>query len=101
MSEFLRYIHLYDETVEVARRLRQLALTYGLHGKRLHDANIVATMSIHGIHALVTQNPGDFAPFDEIDSRDSRRQSPSERPTERNCISATLLVGFPIRVECR
>ena len=42
-------------------------LTYGLHGKRLHDANIVATMSIHGIRTLVTQNPGDFAPFDEID----------------------------------
>ena len=67
VSEFLRCIHLYDETVDVARRLRQLGLTYGLHGKRLHDANIVATMSIHGIHALVTQNPGDFAPFDEID----------------------------------
>lgn len=67
ISEFLRYIHLYDETVDVAHRLRQLALTYALHGKRLHDANIVATMSVHGIRALVTQNPGDFAPFDEID----------------------------------
>ena len=67
VSEFLRYVHLYDESEEVARRLRQLGLTYALHGKRLHDANIVATMSIHGIRALVTQNPGDFAPFDEID----------------------------------
>ena len=67
VSEFLRYVHLYDETEEVARRLRQLGLTYGLHGKRLHDANIVATMAIHGIRVLVTQNPDDFAPFDEID----------------------------------
>ena len=67
VTEFLRCIHLYDETEEVARRLRQLGLSYGLRGKRLHDANIVATMSIHGIRALVTQNPGDFATFDEID----------------------------------
>ena len=67
VTEFLRCIHLYDETVEVARRLRQLGLAYGLRGKRLHDANIVATMSIHGIRTLVTQNPDDFAPFDEID----------------------------------
>ena len=35
--------------------------------KRLHDADIVATMSTHGIHVLVTQNPDDFAPFDEIE----------------------------------
>ena len=67
VSEFLRCIHLYDETEEVSRRLRQLALTYGLHGKRLHDANLVATMSVHGIRALVTDNQSDFAPFDDID----------------------------------
>ena len=67
VNEFLRCIHLYDETEEVARRLRQLALTFGLHGKRLHDANVVATMATHGIRVLVTQNPRDFAPFDEID----------------------------------
>ena len=67
VSEFLRWVHLCDETEEVARRLRQLALTFGLHGKRLHDANVVATMATHGIRVLVTQNPRDFAPFDEID----------------------------------
>ena len=67
VTEFLRCIHLYDETEEVARRLRQLGLSYGLRGKRLHDANIVDTMSIHGIRTLVTQNPDDFAPFDEVD----------------------------------
>ena len=67
VSEFLRYLHLYDETEEVARRLRQLGLAHDLHGKRLHDANIVATMAVHGIRSLVTRNPEDFAPFDEID----------------------------------
>ena len=67
VNEFLRRLHVYDETEDVARRLRQIALTYGLSGKRLHDANIVATMSTHGIPTLVTQNAGDFTWFDGID----------------------------------
>ncbi len=68
VNEFLLRTHSYDENEEVARRLRQLALTYDVHGKRLHDANIVATMAAHGIRTLVTQNVADFAAFDEIDT---------------------------------
>ncbi len=68
VNELRRHLQLFDETQDVARRLRQLALKHGLHGKRLHDANIVATMATHGIRKLVTQNQTDFAPFDEIDA---------------------------------
>lgn len=32
-------------------------------GKQVHDANIVATMSMHGIETLVTLNVDDFARF--------------------------------------
>ena len=67
VSEFLGCMRLCDETATVAQRLRQLALAHGLRGKRLHDANIVATMSVHGIRHVVTQNPNDFAPFHEIE----------------------------------
>ena len=66
VNEFLRRLELYDETEEVSRRLRQLAITHSLRGKRLHDANIVATMSVHGISKLITQNGGDFSPFEDI-----------------------------------
>ena len=66
VNEFLRYINLYDETEEVSRRLRQLAIAHDLGGKRLHDANIVATMAVHGISTLLTQNGNDFAPFKDI-----------------------------------
>ena len=66
VNEFLRLTHSYDETEEVARRLRHLAVTYSLHGKVLHDANVVATMTANGISVLVTQNLGDFVRFDEI-----------------------------------
>ncbi len=67
VNEFLRRLQLFDETQEVAQRLRQLALKYGIRGKRLHDANIVATMATHGIRTLVTENHDDFLRFDEID----------------------------------
>ena len=66
VNEFLRRLELFDETEEVSRRLRQLAITHCLRGKRLHDANIVATMAVHGIFTLVTQNGRDFMPFEDI-----------------------------------
>ena len=37
------------------------------NGKRIHDANVAATMTAHGIRVLVTQNPGDFTTFLEIE----------------------------------
>jgi predicted nucleic acid-binding protein len=33
-------------------------------GKQVHDANIVATMLVHGIDSLITMNLGDFARFE-------------------------------------
>ena len=66
VNELLRCIKLYDETEEVSRHLRQLAITHSLRGKRLHDANIIATMAVHGISTLLTQNGDDFAPFEDI-----------------------------------
>lgn len=70
IGEFLRCIHLYDETEEVARRLREMCVSLNLQGKRLHDANIVATMATHGIRVLVTRDPGDFEIFDAIEVLD-------------------------------
>ena len=66
VNEFLGSLNIYSETEEVSGRLRQLALAHDLHGKHLHDANIIATMEANGIRALVTQNGDDFAPFVDI-----------------------------------
>ena len=67
VNQFLRHLHLYDENEEVSRRLRRLAAVHGLRGRRLHDANIAATVSAHGIRFVVTQNGADFALFDGIE----------------------------------
>ena len=66
VNEFLGSLSMFEETVEVSSRLRQLAVAHNLSGKRLHDANIVATMKAHDIRALVTENAGDFAPFEDV-----------------------------------
>lgn len=68
LNQFLRHVHLYDETDAVARRLRDLGVTCGLSGKRFHDANIAATMATHRIRTLVTEDQADFAAFDEIET---------------------------------
>jgi predicted nucleic acid-binding protein len=56
-----------EESQAVSQHLRELISRYGLTGRRLHDANIVATMAVHGISRLVTQNAKDFAQIEEVE----------------------------------
>jgi len=36
---------------------------FDVHGKQVHDCNIVATMKVHGVRTLATRNPGDFSRY--------------------------------------
>ena len=56
-----------DETEAVSQRLRELVQANELVGKRIHDANIVATMIEEGIRRLITTNVADFSSFDAIE----------------------------------
>ncbi len=67
VKAFLNYVGIYEETVETANGLHLLATTHQLRGKRLHDANVVATMTAHGIRWLVTDNVKDFMCFNDVD----------------------------------
>lgn len=58
---------LLEETAAVAMSLRQLVATRRVSGKRIHDANVVATMATHGVRALLTENVDDFTGFPEIE----------------------------------
>ena len=59
--------HVADETSNVTKNLRNLIKKYSLKGKRIHDANITATMMEYGIKTLLTWNSGDFEKFKEIE----------------------------------
>ena len=42
---------------------RQLIVSYGVSGKKSHDAQLVAAMAVHGITQILTDNTDDFTRF--------------------------------------
>ncbi len=52
------------EDSRVADRLLGLLADVECLGKQVHDANLVATMLVHGISTIVTANLADFARFE-------------------------------------
>lgn len=54
-----------DETAAVRAKLLELLRVYPTRGKQIHDANIVATMLVHGVDTLLTINVSDFRRFDD------------------------------------
>ncbi len=65
IEQLARRLVFCDGTELVSKRLRGLVRAHALVGKSIHDANVVATMSAHGIRTLVTGNPGDFQRYPE------------------------------------
>jgi predicted nucleic acid-binding protein len=55
---------LLGEDSKVADCLLGLLAETRCAGKQVHDANVVATMLVHGIDSLITINLGDFARFE-------------------------------------
>lgn len=51
------------EDAKVTDRLLGLLADVQCAGKQVHDANLVATMLVHGIDTVVTMNLADFARF--------------------------------------
>lgn len=56
-------LRLLAEDAKVHGRLLELLDSITCTGRQVHDANVVATMLVHGIDTLVTGNVGDFARF--------------------------------------
>lgn len=58
-------LRLMSETEKVADRLLALVDEIECTGTTLHDANVVATMLVHGVDTLVTLNAADFARYED------------------------------------
>lgn len=56
-------LRLLAEDGKVADRLLQVLDEVECTGKHVHDANVVATMLVHGIDTIATSNVEDFARF--------------------------------------
>lgn len=56
-------LHLMAEDAKVGERLLSLLDAVECTGKQVHDANVVATMLVHGVDTVVTGNVEDFTRF--------------------------------------
>jgi predicted nucleic acid-binding protein len=54
------------DTPAVLDAWAELVVQHDVKGKRSHDARLIATMSVHGVTALLTFNKSDFGPFPDI-----------------------------------
>jgi predicted nucleic acid-binding protein len=59
-------LRLLAENDKVTERLFALLDDVESAGKQVHDANIVATMLVHGVDTLVTINVDDFTRFEKL-----------------------------------
>lgn len=58
-------LRLLSEEAKITERLLGILDTVTCRGKQVHDANLVATMLVHGIDTVVTGNVDDFTRFDQ------------------------------------
>ena len=64
LAEFQRYMAVCDDNALVGTCLSRIFSEIPVGGKQVHDANIVATMLVHGIPTLATYNLADFRRFE-------------------------------------
>lgn len=64
---FQKILQILPEDKETALRLLHLVDRHSLKEKRIHDANLLAGMSRHGLRKLKTYNPSDFQGFPDIE----------------------------------
>jgi len=55
-----------EDGANVTRALHDLLRRVPVRGKKIHDANIVATMLANGIRTLLTHNAADFDGFSDV-----------------------------------
>ncbi|MBX3617733.1 MAG: PIN domain-containing protein [Nitrosomonas sp.] len=66
VKQFLEQFNVADDNLAVTEKLLNLMTRYQIGGKKIHDANIVATMLAYGIPAILTHNTKDFERFGDI-----------------------------------
>ena len=63
VSDLLRFEQEFlvaDDDAAVSAQLRRLIVSHAVKGKQTHDANVAATMLVHGVTRLLTHNEKDF-----------------------------------------
>lgn len=54
------------DSPEIFTRWLKLVKQLPIHGKRVHDARLVAVFQVHAVEHLITFNTSDFAAFKSV-----------------------------------
>jgi predicted nucleic acid-binding protein len=68
IHSILQFLIFFDETEQVYQELIRLMKAHQIVGNHIHDANLVALMSVNNINKIVTQNTDDFKMFSAINT---------------------------------
>ena len=66
VTELQERFPLLPDSPEIFSRWLELVKQLPVHGKRVHDARLVAVLQAHGVEHLVTFNRGDFGVFSSV-----------------------------------
>lgn len=66
IHSFSEQFYVAEDGSDVTDELVHLFTTVPMAGKQVHDANIVATMLVHGVRRLLTHNVDDFKRFSHL-----------------------------------
>jgi predicted nucleic acid-binding protein len=66
ITRFQSQFRIAEDGPAVTSSLLALLASIPLGGKQIHDANIVATMKVHGLNRLLTHNTAEFARFGHL-----------------------------------
>jgi predicted nucleic acid-binding protein len=66
LASFRSEFHVLEDTRLVSEKLGELVHRFAVKGRQVHDANIAATMIIHGLQDLLTHNGSDFTRFSPL-----------------------------------
>jgi predicted nucleic acid-binding protein len=61
-----RIATLLPDSPDAYPRWKDLIVTHGVRGVQVHDAKLVALMTLHGVTHILTLNPKDFARYSAI-----------------------------------
>jgi predicted nucleic acid-binding protein len=66
VDKFQTILRLFPDTPEIFPTWRQLVLQHRVSGIKVHDARIVAAMSVHQVSKILTFDLGDFRRYESI-----------------------------------
>jgi predicted nucleic acid-binding protein len=62
------FLTVLPETPALFARWRELAVDHEVSGKKVHDARLVAAMSVHRIRLILTFNTKDFVRYKDVEA---------------------------------